>query len=58
MARIKYYNPTTQQWEYADRNPLPTGTADGDILAWDETAGAYLPKQITEIIPNGDEVSY
>jgi len=25
MARSKYYDPTTQQWEYADRNPLPTG---------------------------------
>jgi len=25
MARSKYNNPTTQQWEYADRNPLPTG---------------------------------
>jgi len=25
MARSKYYNPTTGQWQYADRNPLPTG---------------------------------
>jgi len=25
MARSKYNNPTTQRWEYADRNPLPTG---------------------------------
>lgn len=25
MARSKYYNPTTEQWEYADNNPLPTG---------------------------------
>jgi len=25
MARSKCYNPTTEQWQYADRNPLPTG---------------------------------
>jgi len=55
MARTKYYNPTTQQWEYADRNPLPTGQ-DGDILVNEN--GVWVAKPIADVIPNGDEVSY
>ena len=38
MARIKYYNPTTQSWEYADEavSPFPDGTNDGDVPMWDD----------------------
>lgn len=43
MARSKYYNPTTQQWEYADRNPLPTGQ-DGDILVNENGVWVAKPK--------------
>lgn len=44
MARTKYYNPTTQLWEYADSNPLPTGTADGDILVNENGVWVSKPK--------------
>lgn len=40
MARLKYYNSTTQQWEYADiaiQSSMPSGTAVGDTLVWDGT---------------------
>ena len=42
MARIKYYDSGT--WEYADlalQSPLPTGTADGQILVWDNTNSVW-----------------
>lgn len=50
MARSKYHNPTTGQWEYADNNPLPTGE-DGDILVNEN--GVWVAKPITDVIPNG-----
>jgi len=43
MARSKYYNSTTQQWEYADRNPLPTGQ-NGDILVNENGVWVAKPK--------------
>lgn len=43
MARIKYYNPTTQQWEYADSNPLPTGK-NGDIIVNENGVWVAKPK--------------
>lgn len=43
MARIKYYNPTTQRREYADNNPLPTGQ-DGDILVNENGVWVAKPK--------------
>lgn len=55
MARSKYHNNTTQQWEYSDRNPLPTGQ-NGDILVNEN--GVWVAAPITDVIPNGDEVSY
>jgi len=47
MARIKYYDSVTQQWVYGDmalQPPLPTGTANGDILVWDNTNQEWVVK--------------
>ena len=35
---------------------LPSGTAEGDILYW--TGSAWAAGAITNVITNGDEVSY
>lgn len=35
---------------------LPDGSNDGDVLYW--SSGAWTAGAITNIIPNGDEVSY
>lgn len=55
MARIKYYNPTTQQWEYADSNPLPTGQ-DGDILVNEN--GVWVAKKPSRLPAAYQEVEY
>lgn len=55
MARIKYYNPTTQQWEYADSNPLPTGQ-DGDILVNEN--GVWVARQPSRLPAAYQEVEY
>lgn len=55
MARTKYYNPTTQQWEYADRNPLPTGQ-NGDILVNEN--GVWVARQPSRLPAGYQEVDY
>ena len=55
MARSKYYNPTTQQWEYADRNPLPTGE-NGDILVNEN--GVWVAKAPSRVPAGYKEVEY
>jgi len=56
MARSKYNNPTTQRWEYADRNPLPTGLDAGDILVWNN--GAWVAKQPSRLPSAYQEVEW
>lgn len=55
MARIKYYNPTTQQWEYADSNPLPTGQ-DGDILVNEN--GVWVAKKPSRLPVGYQQTNY
>ena len=61
MARLKYYDETAQEWKYADmaiENPLPTATSDKDVIYWDDTNQTYVAGAITNVIPDGDNLSY
>lgn len=61
MARIKYTDPVTHEVKYADlavQLPFPSGSADNDIPLWDNTNGVWVVGQITDIIPDADNISY
>lgn len=61
MARIKYYNTTTQQWEYADiaiQSSLPNGTALGDTLIWDGSKWKNKPAIPSKLPPLYQEVEF
>ena len=61
MARLKYYDAASGEWKYADvavESSLPTATDDKDILYWDDTNAEWVAGAITNVIPNGDNLSY
>lgn len=37
---------------------LPVASADKDVIYWDDTNQTYVAGAITNVIPNGDNLSY
>jgi len=61
MARIKYYDSDTQQWVYGDmalQPPLPTGTANGDMLVWDNTNQEWVVRHSPRLPNKYQEIEY
>lgn len=59
MARIKYYDSTTQTWKYGDlavQNPLPSGTNTGDIPVWN--GSAWVAQQPSRLPAGYQEVEW
>ena len=42
----------------ASGSSLPVATADKDVIYWDGTNQTYVAGAITNVIPNGDNLSY
>jgi len=61
MPRIKYHDPVTGEVKYADmviQSPLPTGTANGDILVWDNDNQVWVVRQPSRLPAEYQEVEY
>ena len=61
MARIRYYDSTTQEWVFADlavQAPLIEGTAVGDTLVWDGTDWVCRAAELSVLPALYQEVEY
>ncbi len=48
MARIKFYNPETEQWEYADSAGAGAGTAQGAYPDWSHLKWYVMGDSLTD----------